>query len=343
MLTVTAMASGGTLVPQLGLPETSLKDVLIYQNGRFAVDGLSISIYNLPSHGCAVHQEDRYFFIYPPQGQNRNNASTPLQPTPAPKQGSDSHCLLVAPNALIRLEWTNAAGPFAKFGFCPRLFKYMAKSVADFSFDVLERLETVPFLLDGRLDALCRLLMTEAEDGCQSGSLYFEALARALAMAVLTRVNDQAQTDRQARRVDPSIVRSILRMEECFAKRLCVQEMAAQAGMSPRHFNRCFLHTTGHTPHEYLLLVRLNRARDLISRSGQPVCLKEIAGLCGFCDQAHLTRHFRRIFGTTPAEFLRAHKRSQHQSIASLGDGRNVLNFVRNITSAAVDMAINVA
>ena len=88
MLTVTATASGGTLVPQLGLPETSLKDVLIYQNGRFAVDGLSISIYNLPSHGCAVHQEDRYFFIYRPQAQNRNNPSTPLQPRPAPKQGS---------------------------------------------------------------------------------------------------------------------------------------------------------------------------------------------------------------------------------------------------------------
>jgi AraC-like DNA-binding protein len=93
---------------------------------------------------------------------------------------------------------------------------------------------------------------------------------------------------------------------------------------------------------DYLLLVRLNRARA-ISRSGQPICLKEIAGLCGFCDQAHLTRHFRRIFGTTPAEFLRARKRSKHKPITILGDGRNVLNFVRNIISAGVDIAIDVA
>jgi len=113
--------------------------------------------------------------------------------------------------------------------------------------------------------------------------------------------------------------------------------------MSRRQFNRCFLHATGHAPHDYLLWVRLNRARDLMSRSGQAVCLKEIAGRCGFYDQTHLSRHFRRIFGTTPAEFLRAHERSHDQSIASLSDGTNVLNFVPNVRRTALDTAIGVA
>ena len=80
-----------------------------------------------------------------------------------------------------------------------------------------------------------------------------------------------------------------------------------------------------------------------MSRSGQLVCLKEIAGLCGFYDQTHLSRHFRRIFGTTPAEFLRAHERSHDKSIASLSDGTNVLNFVPNVRSTALDTAIDVA
>jgi transcriptional regulator GlxA family with amidase domain len=81
-------------------------------------------------------------------------------------------------------------------------------------------------------------------------------------------------------------------------------------------------------------------ARDMMTRSGQGVCLKQIAGLCGFCDQTHLSRHFRRIFGITPAEYLRARQRSHHQSVA---DGRNVLNFVRNVRSDAVAIAIDVA
>jgi AraC family transcriptional regulator len=129
------------------------------------------------------------------------------------------------------------------------------------------------------------------------------------ALSVLIRAHDNAQKEGQVRKVNPSILRSIQQMKERFAKRLYVQEVAAQAGMSRRQFNRCFLDATGHAPHDYLLLVRLYRARDLMSRSGQLVCLKEIAGLCGFYDQTHLSRHFRRIFGTTPAEFLRAHER----------------------------------
>ena len=340
MLTVTPMTSGSALVLQPGLPEKSFEDLLTYESRRFAVDGLSISIYNLPLRGRAVHEEDGYFFIYRPQDQNRNNPTTPLQPKPVSNQASDPHGLLVAPNALIRVEWTNAAGRLAKFGFCPRLFKYIAQSIADFSYDVFERLGTIPFWLDRRLDALCRLLMEEAEDDCQSGSLYLQALVREFALAVLTQVHDKAQKDRQVRKINPSILRSILRMEECFAKRLCVQEMAVEAGMSARHFNRCFLHATGHTPHDYLLLVRLNRARNLMTHSGQRVCLKQVAGLCGFCDQTHLSRHFRRIFGITPAEYLRARQRSHHQSVA---DGRNVLNFVRNVRSDAVAIAIDVA
>ena len=224
----------------------SFKDVLTCQSERFTVDGLGISIYNLPLHGCASLQEDRDFFIYRPQSQNRNNPSTPLQPIPASKQGSDKRCLFVPPNVLIRLEWTHAAGRLAKFGFCPRLFEYIAKSIADFSYDVLERLRTVPFLLDRRLDALCWLLMEEAENDSHSGPLYLEALARELTLSVLIRVHDNAQKERQVRKVNPSILRSIEQMKECFAKRLCVGELAAQAGMSRRQFNRCFLPATGH-------------------------------------------------------------------------------------------------
>ena len=343
MLTIIPTTDGRASIFEPELSEVSLQDILACQSKQFAVAGLSVSFYDLPARGCAVHQEDRYFFIYRPQGRNGSNLLMPPRPEYGRHQLNDSRCLMVAPNARIRVEWTSAAGSLVKFGFCPQFFKRMANCLRDFSDEILRRLETVSFLLDRRLDALCRLLMEEAENNCQSGSLYLEALARELAMGVLTRVHNQAQTDLHVRKINPSILRSVLQIEECFANRVCIQEMAAQAGMSPRHFTRCFLHATGHTPHDYLLLVRLNRARHLMTRSGARVCLKEIAGLCGFCDQAHLTRHFRRIFGATPAEFVRAHERSHYQSIAGAGDGRNVLNFVRNVSGDAVDLTIDVA
>jgi AraC family transcriptional regulator len=151
--------------------------------------------------------------------------------------------------------------------------------------------------------------MEETETGCQLGPLYFEALARALAMGVLTRVHCQACAERHAASVNPSIWRSVQLLEECFAHKICIGKLAAQAGLSPRHFARSFLQATGCTPHDYLLRLRLSRARELMTRPSQAVCLKQIAESCGFYDQTHFGRHFRRVFGMTPAAFLRAQER----------------------------------
>jgi AraC family transcriptional regulator len=85
-----------------------------------------------------------------------------------------------------------------------------------------------------------------------------------------------------------------------------VEELAAQAGLSPRHFARCFQQATGCTAHQYLLRVRLNRARELLAQPDQMMPPAQVAAACGFCDQAHLGRHFRRAFGTTPAAFQKA-------------------------------------
>lgn len=64
-----------------------------------------------------------------------------------------------------------------------------------------------------------------------------------------------------------------------------------------------FRQLTGYTPHQYLLLVRLNQARKLITQRNSPMSRAEIAAETGFCDQARLNRHFRRFFSITPAAF----------------------------------------
>jgi AraC-like DNA-binding protein len=45
---------------------------------------------------------------------------------------------------------------------------------------------------------------------------------------------------------------------------------------------------------------RLDRARSLIRR-GTP--LAEAAAASGFADQAHMTRHFRKTYGVSPARW----------------------------------------
>jgi AraC family transcriptional regulator len=78
-----------------------------------------------------------------------------------------------------------------------------------------------------------------------------------------------------------------------------ISDLAALAGMSRFHFARVFRASVGRTPHRYVLERRLDRARELVRSSGAP--LRDIAAMTGFADQSHLTRTFKRTFGTTPA------------------------------------------
>jgi AraC-like DNA-binding protein/quercetin dioxygenase-like cupin family protein len=121
--------------------------------------------------------------------------------------------------------------------------------------------------------------------------------------------SEQARAGQPPAAVPPGIRRAVQWLEENFATKVSIETLAVQAGLSPRHFARSFLQATGYTPYAYLLWVRLDRARELLKQPGRAESLKEIAGLCGFFDQTHFGRHFRRMFGTTPAAFAQVQQR----------------------------------
>ncbi|RZQ62466.1 AraC family transcriptional regulator [Amycolatopsis suaedae] len=80
-------------------------------------------------------------------------------------------------------------------------------------------------------------------------------------------------------------------------------ELASRFGVSQYSVLRAFRHRYGMPPHAYLNQYRVGLARRLIER-GHP--LPDVATEVGFVDQAHLTRHFRRMVGTTPGRYQRA-------------------------------------
>jgi AraC-like DNA-binding protein len=74
-------------------------------------------------------------------------------------------------------------------------------------------------------------------------------------------------------------------------------------GASPAHLVRCFSQTFGIAPHAYVLGRRIEAARQRLLE-GEPIV--QVAAAVGFCDQAHLTRHFKRHVGTTPGLYGRS-------------------------------------
>lgn len=78
---------------------------------------------------------------------------------------------------------------------------------------------------------------------------------------------------------------------------LLVDSLADVAGQSRSHFPRVFRRTVGMSPYQYVMRLRLRRARALI---GRRLPLAEVALASGFADQSHLNHWVRRIYGTTP-------------------------------------------
>ncbi len=78
--------------------------------------------------------------------------------------------------------------------------------------------------------------------------------------------------------------------------------IAAGFGRSREGFSRMVRRELGVSPHAFRVLSRLNLARQLL-RAGEPIAA--VAADTGFSDQSHLTRLFRRTFGTTPGVYWR--------------------------------------
>jgi len=90
-------------------------------------------------------------------------------------------------------------------------------------------------------------------------------------------------------------------------------ELESITGLTRYDLCRQFRTMLGTSPHRYLLMRRLEYARDRI-HLGQP--LAEVACDAGFADQAHFTRVFRSTFGLTPRRYQAL--RTNHQRVTGV-------------------------
>jgi AraC family transcriptional regulator len=94
------------------------------------------------------------------------------------------------------------------------------------------------------------------------------------------------------------------RLHAEFCERLRMRDLAREAGVHPVHLARAFRKFEKRTPGEYQQHLQIRAACELLGKPEWP--LAEIAAECGFADQSHFTRAFRRMAATTPLRFRQA-------------------------------------
>jgi AraC-like DNA-binding protein len=92
----------------------------------------------------------------------------------------------------------------------------------------------------------------------------------------------------------------------CFRRetpgRVPLADLTNETGLNRFQVLRAFKRQFGLAPHKYQLRVRLGLAQKALRAGGLPA---DVAADLGFVDQSHLTRHFKRFVGMTPAEYAR--------------------------------------
>ena len=90
-------------------------------------------------------------------------------------------------------------------------------------------------------------------------------------------------------------------IEARLADEISLDDLAAEACLSPYHFSRLFREATGMPPHRYVMDRRIETAKEKLKLSRSS--LVDVALDCGFGSQANFTRVFRKATGLTPGHF----------------------------------------
>lgn len=130
--------------------------------------------------------------------------------------------------------------------------------------------------------------------------------AQSCALELVARMVTELLDDPRPARAKPDDAKAIERARECLHDAdddwVDLTTLADQAGISRFHLLRSFKQKYGLPPHAYQIGLRIGKAQRLLRR-GLPAA--QVAVECGFTDQSHLTRHFKKTLGVTPGRFAR--------------------------------------
>lgn len=97
--------------------------------------------------------------------------------------------------------------------------------------------------------------------------------------------------------------RAVAYIDEHYAERLNLAQLAAEAGLAPSTFSHAFKRITEISPARYVATIRINRARELLAKTDRTIL--DIALECGFYDQSHFIRTFKSLRHMTPLAYRR--------------------------------------
>jgi len=274
----------------LSLREMKTGDFAQYSR-CFGLEGLEVMSARWVEHSFAPHMHDFYAVSLNYGGRGAFDCRSEL------RDAAPGTCNLIAPGELHTGHATSGDGwVYRNLYIETRLMTALLQSLdwrgpldVNFKFPLVR--DTI---LAARLAHVFASL-TESSSLLQNESLLLSVVARLITDHL---VRGNALSD--AGRVHPAVLRVKDWLEANSEQNVSIHSLAGLAGLSPYYLVRAFHRHVGVPPHKYQTIVRINRARKLLTSGA---AISEVAYRTGFCDQSHLNRCFKRTLGVTPGKY----------------------------------------
>ncbi|AFZ32000.1 transcriptional regulator, AraC family [Gloeocapsa sp. PCC 7428] len=205
--------------------------------------------------------------------------------------------MLTPPDLHRKLSW-NTDAEFLLLRLEPNIFVSAVNETVE-----SENIEMIPHIKirDPLLQQIGLALKAELKTK-QLDRLYAESMANALAVHVLRRYSTRKPIIRAYGGLpNHKLQQAIDYIQTHLAEDISLKAIASELGISQYHFARLFKQSTGYSPYQYLIKCRIERAQELLKQTQQ---IAHVALQVGFASQSQFGRHFKRLTGVTPKQFL---------------------------------------
>lgn len=134
-----------------------------------------------------------------------------------------------------------------------------------------------------------------------------KALVTQLLVMILRGLNARCETvpsslNKKEQRQQKIVNYTIYYLENHHDEEVTLEKLAQDQYVSPTYLSKIFKESTGMGPINYLINIRLNRAKELLKKENLTV--KEIAAMVGYQDAFHFSKSFKKHFGIAPSNLV---------------------------------------
>jgi AraC family transcriptional regulator len=270
----------------------------IVSSDRAEWDALHLRYYRYSAHEIPTNSSQQHVIIIQTDVTESGHQEMTLDGITHRETLAEGQVLIVPAHTSNSAHWETPHGSII-LGIDTQLFQQQAIAASQ------SRAQLKPHFArpDPLVYGMALALRQELHLGQPGGKLYIQSATAMLAQHLLRNYSEvpAAPAAMPAGLPPYHLKYAIDYMREHLAEDIDVANLARSIKLSQSHFTYLFGRSTGKSPYQYLLQLRVDRAKELLKLGD--LSIAEVAISVGFYDQSHLTKQMKRLLGFTPRQF----------------------------------------